>query len=486
MADLDDDVTPIPQSIHHPSSPPSSDDDEPFLDFRTLSSALPRRGLKDFESHGTQSQLSILENSRQAMHDALSVGRIHTGKGTLVGYFDMSGDGSEEVEEETAAGEEKEGALDCERRRKRGERQVVIEKPFGQHIRTTGMADREGRLWLLPEEVLYLVERGSLEVRYRTSSATSIPRNGNKGKASRDDKIEDEEGVMKEAEKVEEVGEEGWDSVSMSLQACYAWFIGRDGLSLERFTVYAGLRRSGYIVMRAPGWYTRDDDRRQQQPPAIHAQENASKEEKTFSIWQWLYKAFLERKAQEPPPLGPLVGRGLYRNYSDIYRLLQLIPHHDPTSPSPITYGPPSPPAPSSTTPPPPPQLLPHFHIYKPTPTFRKSCPGTPSFRISVLSAREASFPTLQELSGLLERTPYDPPPENEGRSYARLKHGYRNVVLAVVDQGVVSYLRVSEAGFGKEKMYERKTSSGQGKKGRGGGRGRGGGGRARGRGRGG
>ncbi|KAL8726858.1 MAG: hypothetical protein Q9181_005900 [Wetmoreana brouardii] len=318
MADLDDDAPPIPQNIHHPSSPPSSDEEEPFLDFRTLSSALPRRGIKDFESHGTQSQLSVLENSRQAMHDALDVGRVHTGKGTLVGYLDVDEIVGKGEEDEVAGGKGPQGVLAEEGRRKRAERPVVIDKPLGQHIRTTGMADRDGRLWLLPEEVLYLVERGSLELRYRSPSATPTQQNGNKEMASRDHETEDEDRVMKEARKENETGEGDWDGVSISLQACYAWFIGRDGLSLERYTVYAGLRRSGYIVMRAPGWYSRDSDSRQQQPSIIHAQGGVPKEAKALSIWQWLYKTFLERKAQEPPPLGPLVGKGLYRNHSTI------------------------------------------------------------------------------------------------------------------------------------------------------------------------
>lgn len=40
---------------------------------------------------------------------------------------------------------------------------------------------------------------------------------------------------------------------------------------------------------------------------------------------------------------------------------------------------------------------------------------------------------------------------------YMRLRHGYRNVILAVVDQGVVSFLRVGDAAFGKEKVYAEK-----------------------------
>lgn len=55
-------------------------------------------------------------------------------------------------------------------------------------------------------------------------------------------------------------------------------------------------------------------------------------------------------------------------------------------------------------------------------------------------------------------------------------------MILAVVDEGVVSYIRVGEGAFGKEKLFEQ-----EGREGRGGNGGkRGGGGRGRGRGRGG
>ncbi|KMU89657.1 hypothetical protein CIHG_07464 [Coccidioides immitis H538.4] len=41
-----------------------------------------------------------------------------------------------------------------------------------------------------------------------------------------------------------------------------------------------------------------------------------------------------------------------------------------------------------------------------------------------------------------------------------RLRHGWRNVILGIVDQGVVSYLRVADAGFCKEPLYEQKLTT--------------------------
>ncbi|KAL8639444.1 MAG: hypothetical protein Q9228_003531 [Teloschistes exilis] len=294
---------------HNPTSPTASDDDsdDTPLNYAHLththaqnSSALPRRGIKDFESHGTNAQRSVLENSRGAMHDALSVGRVHAGKGGLVGWFDVER-GDDGIRGEGP--QERQWGSD-------GERRVVIEKPTGQHVRTTGQADREGRLWLLPEEVVYLVERGSLEVRYRIADPMKGVEKEEEGHEETHGQGFDgrqREGAEKEREEREEGDGGGWDGVSLSLQACYAHFIGRDGLTLERYTVYAGLRRSGYIVLRAPEWYGHPP------PPSSNHPPNP---EKGPGFWYWLYSTLLESAAREPPPLGPLVGTGLYRNYS--------------------------------------------------------------------------------------------------------------------------------------------------------------------------
>ena len=77
-----------------------------------------------------------------------------------------------------------------------------------------------------------------------------------------------------------------------------------------------------------------------------------------------------------------------------------------------------------------------------------------------MVNAREqTTIPTLAQLGTLLETTPLDPPSGEKMKRhlYMRLRHGHRNVILAVVDQGVVSYLRFSDAVFGKEKLYEAK-----------------------------
>ncbi|KAL9613889.1 MAG: hypothetical protein Q9167_001566, partial [Letrouitia subvulpina] len=140
MSALDDHPPPSPTALD------DDDDDRPldfrFLSFSSSSPSLPRRGEKDFEHHGTASQLSTLEVSRAAMHEALSVGRSHGAKAALVGHarFKKPQREGEEVGLE-----------------------VVVKEPRGPHLRTMGRTDRWGRVGLLPEEVVYLVERGTME-----------------------------------------------------------------------------------------------------------------------------------------------------------------------------------------------------------------------------------------------------------------------------------------------------------------------------------
>jgi len=40
----------------------------------------------------------------------------------------------------------------------------------------------------------------------------------------------------------------------MSLQGAYASFIGKSGLTLERYHIFAGPRRLGYNVVQVPTW----------------------------------------------------------------------------------------------------------------------------------------------------------------------------------------------------------------------------------------
>lgn len=415
MADVSEDA------IRAPEIAEDHDPEDEVQDFRfLLKQKLPARGVKDFEPHGTNLQSSTLEASREAMHIALSPVRYHRADATVAIY---------DPEENGAWTLNPTGVWmkSCGRIRVVPGRTVEVKDGQG-----TIKEEKLRRLWLLPEEALWLLERGSLHVRWPA-----------------------------------EEGEEEDGGVPMSLQGAYAAFIGReekDGLTLEQFTVYQYLKRSGYNVFRAkdnlhniprPG----DNTISTTKPPPSSLAE----------LWRWLSTPSAPN-TKERARLGPLLKPGLYRSYDDIYRQLSLISFHDPRTQSAIT-------APTTQ---PSPGLTITWHVYKSDHKFKKTAPGPPDFYISVLSARETSFATDLELDALLQQTPYHAPVATDPLG-KKLKQGYRNVILAVVDQGVSSFIDISDAGFGCEKLWGREPRSG----GRGGKRGGFGGGRGRGRGRG-
>ncbi|KAL2870665.1 tRNA-splicing endonuclease subunit sen54 N-term-domain-containing protein [Aspergillus lucknowensis] len=380
----------------------------------TPEASLPKRGEKDFEPNPTLFQADVLSASRRAMHNALSYPRLHNPKNIVVGVYAPNG---------PAPAPSATSKLDTIAEHSPGKKPaptsigvspdacVYVTNPKGQLFRTIGQADRWSRIWLLPEEALYLLERGSLDIRWPRCAV---------GDGEEDD--------------VEDSG------IPMSLQAAYACFLGHGGLTMERFSVYTGLRRLGYTVIRAPGW-TQDSN--------IEAAGAKSSDELENQLLRrqgpglaGIFTRFLEWLHASPPTtaMGPVVGFGFHRGYVDLFRKLSLIPYYDPATASP-----------SSAT-------LPYavvFHVYKPSTHIRKSAPPSPDFRIAVVNTRtNTTMPTLSQIGTLLESTPFDPPAANKPL-YVRLRHGQRNVILAAVDQGVVSYLRVADAAFGKEKIYQ-------------------------------
>ncbi|CEL09460.1 hypothetical protein ASPCAL12595 [Aspergillus calidoustus] len=421
MADLDE------AAINNPSNDAGHievDLSDETQDFRMLNSlsfladtndlSLPKRGEKDFEPNPTLFQADILSASRQAMHNALSYPRLHNPKNKVIGVYAPNGPAPppepklDTIAEDAQTKKPLPTSIGVS-----SDTCVYVTNLKGGQFKTIGQADRWNRVWLLPEEALYLLERGSLDIRW--------PR-GAVGDGDEDD-IED-------------------SGIPMSLQAAYASFLGHSGLTMEKFSVYTGLRRLGYSVFRAPGWSQSDTAGSAGPSEAGHLVKRQGPG--LVSI----FTRFL-RWLQDSPSttaLGPVIGFGFHRGYSHLFRKLALIPYYDPVTASSSRAD------------------LPYaiaLHIYKPSTHIRKSALPDPDFRIAVVNARtDTDMPTLSQIGCLLESTPLDPPVGNKPL-YVRLKNGYRNVILAVVDQGVVSYLRIADAAFGKEKIYEAQAPRG-------------------------
>lgn len=387
-------------------------------------SSIPRRGEKDFEPNPTEHQTGVLSESRRAMHNALSFPRIHNAKAHVVafyapdGYFPLA-----EVTPPKAQEAEKSSESDMKPARPtpnsaniNRDACVFVPNPKGQMFKSLGQADRWNRLWLLPEEALYLLERGSLDIRWPSSSNPANP--------GADDL-----------------------SIPMSLQAAYASFIGHGGLTLERYSVYTGLKRLGYTLARAPGWCDENEQNSEEETPApSDVAAPQSRGPGLAGIFGSLFKWLHDPHSTASTTSGPMIGTGIHRHYKDVYRKLAIIPWYDPVTAAQSQL--------SDTTAP----FRVVFHVWKPTTTYKKTAPPTPDFRLAVLSTRDqTTMPSMSQLGALLESTPLDPPKgeKMERMMYMRLRYGYRNVVLAVVDQGVVSYLRVADSAFGKEKLYE-------------------------------
>ncbi|KAJ5497472.1 hypothetical protein N7463_009459 [Penicillium fimorum] len=426
MADVDEDAIKAPANA---STEPDVDLSDETQDFRFLnhlnffadaSPGIPRRGEKDFEPNPTELQADVLSASRGAMHNALSYPRLHNTKTRVVAFYAPDGYvppvKTDRATPKTGGEDEKSSESTPKPPRPlpnsariSPDACVYVPNPKGQFFKTMGQADSLSRVWLLPEEALYLIERGN-------GLAHLGPPAG--------------------------PGEEDL-SVPMSLQAAYACFMGHGGLTLERYSVYTGLKRLGYALLRAPGWcddlVKEDADASyatETTPPTLHGPGLAGI---LGSLFNWIH----DPRSTASTATGPIIGTGIHRNYMDIYRKLAIIPWYDPIT-APERH-------PADTTPP----FRVVFHVFKPSTPFKKSAPPTPDFRVAVVSTRDqTTMPTMTQLGALLESTPLDPPARGEN---GPLRHGYRNVVMAVVDQGVVSYLRVADSAFGKEKLYENK-----------------------------
>jgi tRNA-splicing endonuclease subunit Sen54 len=205
---------------------------------------IPKRGEKDFEPTGFAAQHKALEASRKAMFDVISCERYISNKTISVAAW--------------------EPALN----------RAVVYLARGQTFASMGYANRvhvledgqfsdlaeaynkkatelakvdgtmkdgvwwpkiQSRLELYPEEALYLVERGSMECRVFCAG----PKNERRPRTSANESLQDFE---------DDVENGSW--VPMSVEQTFSTLMHKDGLTRERYQLYAHLKRLGYIVQR--------------------------------------------------------------------------------------------------------------------------------------------------------------------------------------------------------------------------------------------
>jgi tRNA-splicing endonuclease subunit Sen54 len=452
---------------------------------KNLTSQAIRKGEKDFETYGTRAQATALENSRNVMESVLSHTRIHRqGQSWLrAWYFPDYVRDALEKEAAVAVEDEEDGAKaglseeekSCKQREVHAvDRVVVLEELKGVYAHNIGRSipglpkedPTRSKTWLLPEEALLLVERGSLDLWWPFERAEMI---FSSATTEQDDQLPSSRRSHAAETGTDDV-QKGLDvaeyevGIPLSLEAVYSLLIGRDGeqgkITLQQYQVYASLRRQGFIVYRAPS--------------LLPSQEVIQRGHMPPSIWRWLISIiYPPNKPTAHQGYGPLVTPGLYNSYQAVYRRLDLIARHKPCA-TPSAFE-------ESISP-----FRIFYYIWKGGhDNFAKTSPPPPDYYLALVDAQSSFVPMLEEISALLASTPWSPPTAPPNALYPRLKHGYRNVLIAAVDHGVVNYVRFAEGAFGQHDLVPR-FDGGGGPKGSKSGRGRDGGhnNRSRGRGR--
>ncbi|KAF9242673.1 hypothetical protein BU15DRAFT_86849 [Melanogaster broomeanus] len=370
----------------------SSGDEDGGLDWTKLPKigaaarpVIPKRGEKDFEpaqGGGSGLQLHVLDRSRDAMFEALRAGRSISSKSISYGIWYPSID-PRGIHFSTM-GHSVARAVPSER---------MGDKMTAAQSSSVPASKLPKRLELLPEEALYLVERGALFCYKSISQEPSFLDSPNPEMSS--------------------------PGAPMSVQQAFAEMIGREGMTLERYQVYAYLKRLGFVLMRAepptpeypvaPPTSPRSSWSLNQPQTILHKlvmlfSRFALKVLSVFNVsrrrdwWKHLYL-------------------GRYRTSADIYKALRFIPcgyslplrcpsaHESKPTPLLRPLSPPSSP------------YKVFFHAYKPSTPFRKTAPTSPDFYVVVVNARTTPMPSLQELTALFEILPEMPlpPPRKRG-----------------------------------------------------------------------
>ena len=438
-----------------------SDDEDEMPDYRVLSAmtkrhkagtdatpTIPKRGEKDFEPTGFGGQSKLLEQSRAALFGAIALDRTHSSRSLSTATWDP-----------------------------------VFKRAFlhvsrGQSCAHCGVSERRvidgqrqpATLELLPEETVYLVERGALDCRWTIAPGT-VPR-----------------------------AEDHARGIPLSVAQAYALVLGQDGSTPERYQIYAYLKRLGYIVQRA----SVTDAVRQVTKPRARASEGVARVLRALLIYMmrpfvWLirvFRGFMRRKFMAPRGLLGISARdthGALLLTDDIFKTLRIVKS---------THT--NPPAAESI-----PTLEPFYYAWRPATHFKRTAPPPPEFRICIVDTTKQPLFNLREFSALFATIPLEEQDdevlaevrERNRRSYGKqpkqkrepaqrdqpagvvkrcmtsaikllrhivalflstcmrqrrspgnvfpaLKAGRRNVVVAIIEQGTASLLRFGKAEF--------------------------------------
>lgn len=434
-----------------PAVDSEADDDEGTQDWsmaaklskKTTTLSLPKRGEKDYEPDGTNVQELLLYKARMAMFDTLQ----NSARGSVL---------SNQIKAYYVPAFQ----------------EAVIPQPKGNFMQTMGKVDTHGKCWLQLHEFVYLAERGTITP-YYCKYFPIIP------------------------------GDENNDiEIPLSMQDLYSFF--KSQQEMDRFFVYSHLKRLGYIV-NLKGEL--QEERTSFYPPLIEPSIPLHLSQKVgglVTFWEESKRSLLNS-------LFYCNWNFLIRRYTSspqIYQgLNRLIPYVSPPKTikelhyesfnSSIHLAEQS--------------LQVSFDVWKPQTNFKKKSPGLPNFQVVVYNKNDSRqhFPTYSEFQGMFRSLDYkfeflseieDDLAWND-HSYTkgklrsdylsslksksvqvnasvknkmtksrkskpskmapsnlqqinRLKSGFRSFLLAIMDDGLISFVKISEADFGSENVW--------------------------------
>ncbi|WVW81773.1 hypothetical protein I302_103770 [Kwoniella bestiolae CBS 10118] len=311
---------------------------------------------------------------------------------------------------------------------------MSIRYPTSEKDLQKGKSKGYSQTELLPEEALYLLERGTLQI-WMSNDLTEEEKDKGYGEWS------DEEYGVKGA-------------VEMSVMDGFGTFIGRDGLSWERYQAYAYMKRLGYTVQRTrhfiPDHFLFDPLPSPPKEPARDPDALYPGMQPFHTWWlnlpKWIAGLFRYVGRNVRNVVGRISRVGLSSDkrfkgtllegwtgdsYKSIFQHLRLIPQGH-SQPLPIRPSP----APESLrtkydillhNP-----YLPFYHIWKPSAPFTKrgwdkgSESGLrdypPTYWAGVVESRSTPIPTIQQLDEIFNIVPDEPkgPVKKVGPQYVR------------------------------------------------------------------
>ncbi|CDK24411.1 unnamed protein product [Kuraishia capsulata CBS 1993] len=355
---------------------------------------VPKRGVKDAEPLAQESTTydeRMLSEARNTMYEALSKTR----------RVPVPGNGSMDP-------------LTIRYDRQTGE--FYMTQPKGKFLETLGKTDRDGKtVWMFPEEAVFLVERGSCIAKYS------------------DD-----------------------DSHVLSLEELYSMAFANPG-DYEKFMCYSHLKRCGYTIQRHAEYDEMIPLVTEVMVPVLSTKRFqlghlANYLTRSLSWFRRLILPLVDRIGlfcfngglSRYPLLHPQHFEfSRYFRYSSMFSQLQTVflrpsSHQEVQANQQTKY-----------------RIC--FNIWKPTPGFRKKSPPVPDFQVCVIDVNSTNFPSFEEVRSLLGRCDSHTVKKVERTSVAtgpddfKLKYGEKHILICIIDQGVMNFVRLNDSSFASE-----------------------------------